>query len=125
LYADAELLIFQNRFPEAFSKLDSLTQQFPEHSLQDDVLYAKAQIYLQKREYTTAAEAYRDILETYPEEIRADNALFGLASLYEEHLGDPEKAMELYEKLFIDYSSSTFSVEARKRFRRLRGDDIQ
>jgi len=28
----------------------------------------------------------------------------------------------LYEKLFIEYSGSTFAVDARKRFRILRGD---
>lgn len=125
LYADAELLTFQNRFAEAFAKLDTLSQQFPKHTLQDDVLYAEAQIYLQQRDYQAAAAAFQNILDNYPEEIRADNALFGLAELYEEYLGDPEQAMVLYEKMFIEYSNSTFSVEARKRFRRLRGDDIQ
>ena len=39
LYAEADLLVFQNRFSEAFLKLDTLLQQFPEHSLDDDVLY--------------------------------------------------------------------------------------
>jgi hypothetical protein len=47
-----------------------------------------------------------------------------MAELYELQLNDPAKAMELYEKIFIDYSSSTFSIEARKRFRRLRGDNV-
>jgi hypothetical protein len=45
-----------------------------------------------------------------------------MAGLYENQLGDPDKAKELYEKIFVDYSGSTFSVEARKRFRILRGD---
>jgi TolA-binding protein len=67
---------------------------------------------------------YKQVIEKYPEEIRADNALFELAELYETHLNDIEKAKELYEKIFIDYASSTFSVEARKRFRKLRGDNI-
>jgi len=39
-------------------------------------------------------------------------------------LVDLEKAKTLYEKIFIDYSGSTFAVEARKRFRKLRGDNI-
>jgi hypothetical protein len=37
-------------------------------------------------------------------------------------LNDPEKAKSLYEKLFMEYSDSTFAIEARKKFRELRGD---
>jgi len=48
-----------------------------------------------------------------------------LAGLYENRLNDAEKAKELYEKVFIDYSGSVFAVEARKRYRILRGDTVQ
>lgn len=123
-YSQAELLVFQNRFQEAFDKMDSLLVAFPEHSLQDDVLYLKANVYKKKRNYEKAAELYEMIVEKYAEEIRADNSLFALAELYETHLNDIEKAKTLYETLFIDFSGSTFAVEARKRFRRLRGDNI-
>ncbi len=124
LYAEADLLIFQNRFDEAFAKLDELLFRFPSHSLEDDVLFAKAQVFKKKREYAAAAELLKIITEKHVEEIRADNALFELAELYELKLGEPEKAKELYEKLFVDFSNSTFAVEARKRFRKLRGDNI-
>lgn len=124
LYSDAELLIFQNQYDAAFAKLDTLVQRFPEHTLEDDVYYAKAQIYTKQRDYQSAIEMYNKIIENFPEEIRADNSLFELAELYETHLGDIEKAKELYQTIFIDYSGSTYAVEARKRFRRLRGDDI-
>ena len=125
LYADSDLLIFQNRFEDAFEKLDSLVAQFPEHTLKDDVYYAKAQIFIKQREYQKAAEMYEKIINEHPEEIRADNALFGLAGLYEIHLNDVEKAKELYEKIFIDHSGSTFAVLARKKFRELRGDVLK
>ncbi len=124
LYAEADLLTFQNRFDEAFAKLDSVLILFPKHSLDDDVLYARAQIYFKLKDYTKAAALYQEVVDKYPEEIRADNSLFALAELYEFQLNDIEKAMQYYEKIFIDYSASTFSVEARKRFRKLRGDNI-
>jgi len=123
-YADAELLVFQNRFEAAFAKMDSLLAAFPDHKLQDDVWYLKASIHKKKREWDQAAAMYQRILDEFPEEIRADNALFELGSLYENQLGDAEKAKALYERLFIEYSGSTFAVEARKRYRRLRGDDV-
>jgi hypothetical protein len=42
--------------------------------------------------------------------------------LYENKLKDPAKAMELYQDLLTKYPGSLFVVEARKRFRALRGD---
>ncbi|MDX1666743.1 MAG: tetratricopeptide repeat protein [Saprospiraceae bacterium] len=124
-YAQADLLVFQNKFEEAFDQLDQLLTQFPEHSLLDDVLYLKSKIFTKKREYRKAADALQRIIDNHSEEIRADNALYELAELYEKHLGDIEKAMQLYETLFIDYSGSTLAVIGRKNYRRLRGDDVQ
>jgi len=37
---------------------------------------------------------------------------------------DRNRITELYEKIIIDYSGSLYVVEARKRFRKLRGDVI-
>jgi tetratricopeptide (TPR) repeat protein len=122
MYAEAELLVFQNRFTEARENLMILSNLYPDHGLQDDILYLQAQILMKQRRYEDAARMFDEIVSKYPLEIRADNALFALAELYDQHLGDPEKAKELYERIFIEYSGSTFSVEARKRFRFLRGD---
>ncbi|MBP6825984.1 MAG: tetratricopeptide repeat protein [Saprospiraceae bacterium] len=125
LYSAAELLVFQNRFAEAFLKLDTLRSKFPEHSLQDDILYLEAQVFEKKREYEKAAALYKEVAEKYPEDIRADNSLYKLAQIYEFKLNDAEKAKPLYEKIFMDYSGSVFAVDARKRFRILRGDKVQ
>jgi tetratricopeptide (TPR) repeat protein len=125
LYAGAEMLVFQNRFDEAFQKLDTLHQAFPEHSLQDDIFYLEAQIWEKKRDWEKAAALYKAVADKYPEDIRADNALFALAQLYEKKLNDPEKAKALYERIFMDYSGSIFAIEARKQFRVLRGDKVQ
>ncbi|MCB0526206.1 MAG: tetratricopeptide repeat protein [Lewinellaceae bacterium] len=125
LYSGAELLVYQNRFDEAFLKLDTLRSEFPDHSLQDDILYLEAQIYAKKRDWEKAAKLYQEIVDKFPEEIRADNALFALAQIYETRLPDLEKAKELYERIFMEYSGSIFAVEARKEFRVLRGDKVQ
>lgn len=124
LYSNAELLIFQNRFEDAFAKLDTIKNEYSDHTLVDDVLYSEGKIHLKKRDYVKAAEKFQTIVDNHIEEIRADNALFNLAELYENQLNDKQKAKELYERLFIDMSNSTFAVEARKRYRALRGDEI-
>ena len=48
-----------------------------------------------------------------------------MAQIYELKINDLEKAKVLYEKIFLDYSGSVFAVDARKRFRILRGDKVQ
>ncbi len=125
LYSGAELMVYQNRFDEALQKLDTLRRDFPEHALQDDILYLQAQIATKRQDYALAARLYGEVVEKYVDGIRADNALFAMAGLYETHLNDKEKAKTLYEKVFIEYSGSVFAVEARKRYRILRGDTVQ
>lgn len=125
MYARAELEAFQNKYYKAFTTLDSIPEMFPGHKLEDDIWYLKANVYEKRKEWDKAVEKYQQIYTNYPEEIRADNAIFELAQIYEKVLVDEEKAMELYEKLFIDYSGSILAVEARKRFRVLRGDPVQ
>ena len=125
LFAEAELLFFQNRTEEAFEKLDSINNRFPGHTLADDVYFVKAESFSNQKNYLEAAEYYKKIISEHADEIRADNAIYALAQLYQHILGRPDEAKELYEKLFVDYSDSTFAIDARKNFRTLRGDNIQ
>jgi len=124
MYAEADLMIFQNKLDEALEIIQNLRMQFPEHKLEDDILYLEAQIHEKRKNYILAAEKYQLIVDNFPEEIRADNALYALAQLYEFKLNDPDKARTYYEQLFLEYNSSTFAIDARKRYRILRGDNI-
>lgn len=124
-FGQAELLAFQNKFDEALNKLDSIVFLFPNDDIVDDVIYQRARIYSSLKNWEQAIPLYQTIIDKYKEGIRCDNALFELAEIYELKLNDKEKAKSLYEKIFIDFSNSTFAVEARKRFRILRGDKLQ
>ena len=77
------------------------------------------------RRVARAIELYGQVVEKDTAGIRADNSLYAMAQLYETRLNEPEKAKDLYEKIFINYSGSVFAVEARKRYRILRGDKMQ
>jgi hypothetical protein len=65
-----------------------------------------------------------DIKALYPTDILADKAIYRLAELFEEKLEQPTKAKELYQLIITDYQDSLFATESRKRFRRLRGDNL-
>lgn len=124
LFADADLLRFQNREDEAIVKMDSLLANFKGHGLEDDVFFVKAQIAARRRQYQAAADFYQIIIDKYKEGILVDNAIFALAQLYETRLNDKTKAMALYDKIILEHSGSLFVVDARKRYRFLRGDEL-
>ena len=48
----------------------------------------------------------------------------GLKQVSEEVKTEIDKAKEMYERIIFEYPSSIYLVEARKAFRRLRGDDL-
>lgn len=123
-YAEAELLLFQNRFDDALLKLDSISTIFPQHTLADDIVMMRAKIALKKRDFTKAAEYLERIRERYAEDLLGDDATFMLAELYETVLNDKNRAMELYQDLLVTYKDSVLVVEARKRYRKLRGDEL-
>jgi tetratricopeptide (TPR) repeat protein len=124
LFAHADLLAFQNKDDQAKITLDSINTLFPNHALADDILYKKAQLELKHAKYVEAAALYEDILKNYGDDILGDDALFKLADLNENQFKNIEKAKELYQQLLEKYPGSLYVVEARKRFRKLRGDNI-
>lgn len=123
-FARSDLFRLQRQYDSSLVLLRQIKLDFPDHELLDDVIYREATIYRSLNALDKAVERYEYLIKNYPEAIKTDNALFELAELYDKKLMDPEKAKELYEKLFIDYDSSTFATEARKRYRRLRGDEV-
>lgn len=124
LYSQAEFAVFQNNFPLAFAKLDSLLDIYPDHALDDDVLFLKGEIEYKQQHFEKAAAYYEQVYTKYPDDIRADNALDQVARMNDNIFNNKEKTMQLYEKIFLKYADSTFADTARKRFRELRGDQI-
>ena len=57
-------------------------------------------------------------------DILVDDAHYFLAELYLNKLNNQEKAKEYYQKIIFDYPSSIYLVDSRKKFRLLRGDEV-
>jgi tetratricopeptide (TPR) repeat protein len=120
-YAAIELLIFQNKLDEAQKRLDGMLQKFPGHSLTDEIYFRKAGIYERTGKFEEAIASLQKIVNA-PPDILSDDALYRMAYIYEENLKDTQKAQELYNEFLVKHQGSIFVAEARKRFRKLRGD---
>jgi TolA-binding protein len=125
MFARADLLFFKKDYDAANESLDSIPKYFPQSSLKDDVLFSKYEIEMAKRNYAEAAKKLRELISDYGEDILGDDALFELALLEEEKLGNITTAMDLYKRLLTTYPSSLHVVESRKRYRMLRGDNLE
>jgi|UniRef100_UPI004049B49A tetratricopeptide (TPR) repeat protein len=123
-YAYAELMIFKNQSDKALNILDSINVLYPGNSLADDIFMAKSKIFIKNNEFNQAIEQLMGIIENYPTELWGDDAVFMLADIYETKLNQPAKALELFQKIITDFSGSLYVIEARKRFRKLRGDKL-
>ncbi len=123
-YARADLLAFQDRNTEAINALDDILTNHKGEKIEDEALLKQGEIYEKLQQYAKAEANYLKIIEFYNDDILADDAHFRLAHIYEEKLAHPEKAKAQYEAIIFNFADSIYFVEARKKYRSLRGDAI-
>lgn len=121
-YAAADLLAYQNKNQQAIDSLSHILLKHKGHPIEDEALFRQATLFEQMEKYEMAAQNYLNLLALENDDILIDDALFSLAELYDTFLERPDKAKNYYEKIVLDYPSSIYLVDARKRFRQLRGD---
>lgn len=122
LFSNADLLIEQQLYNKAISKLDTINKEFPYHPLEDEILWKKHYISIKKGNIDDAINYLEDIINNHSQDVLADNALFKLGNIYENVKLNKEKASECYKRILFEYPGSLFIVEARKRFRNLEGN---
>ncbi len=127
-YASIELLLYQNKTEEAIKRIELLrTNVVTGNSVDvkeilDDVYWLEANLRMKQGEFTESVALLQKILAEYPDDILSDDAYFLQGEIYELHLKEKEKAMEIYREFLNKYPGSVYAAEARKRFRNLRGD---
>jgi outer membrane protein assembly factor BamD (BamD/ComL family)/lipopolysaccharide biosynthesis regulator YciM len=124
-YAAVEQLVFQNKIAPAEAGLDALLRKYPGHALQDDALFLKAKLQRRTGDYAAAVATLAQITGNPKYDVLSDDALFLTAEIQDENLKDKAQAQALYQQVLTKYPGSIYVAEARKRFRRLRGDAVQ
>ncbi len=121
MYAKADLLLQQNKYNQALAQLDSIEAQYPFHSLVDEILFKKGEIYQKMQNWSKAIEYYNQVLVNFSQDILADDACYRIAQIYENNIGDKEKAANHYKKILFEFSGSLYTAESRKKFRTIKG----
>jgi len=117
-------LIFKKKNKEALKKLDSMKFNHKGQEIYDDVLWTQAKLYEEKGDYDKAIQNYMEIIDIPGEIVYKDDALFKMAKIYENKKENLMKAKELYKRITLDFPGSYWFTDARKAFRRLRGDEL-
>lgn len=123
-YARADLLEFQDKDAEAIAILEDILTNNKGEKIEDEALFKQGEIYEKTGDYAKAEANYLKLIELYNDDILADDAHYRLAKLYEEKLNQPEKAKQQYEEIIFHFADSIYFVDARKKYRTLRGDAI-
>lgn len=123
-YARADLFDFRNEPELALQSLDSILTTFAEHPIFQYVYYKKAGIKLKQGKYAEADTLLGLVYNQYPDGVLADEALNRCGDLNQKQLNNPAKAMDCYREIIDKYPASIFVPEARRQFRKLRGDNI-
>lgn len=121
-FAKADYLEYQNRNQEAIQAFQAILKQYKGQEIEAVTLLRLGQLYEKIGEFSLALAQYQSIIEQHSDGIYVDEALYFSAELYKNQLQLPDKAKPLYEKIIFNHQDSIYFVEARRKFRELRGD---
>ena len=121
-FAKADLLAYQNKNTKAIAVYNDLLKTYSGQNIEDDALFNLAKIYLREYEYEKAITSLQKLISIDRNGIFADDAYYLLAETYKNKIKDSVKASEYYQKIIFEKASSIYLVDARKKYRELRGE---
>ena len=122
LFAKGDFMLYQKRYADALVQFQTILTNHKGEEIEDETLLRIGQTYEKLSNPKEALSYYQQIIDQFPDSIYRDEALFFSAEIYHSKLQDSEKAKPLYEAVLFNHQDSIHFVEARKKFRQLRGD---
>ncbi|MBR1769017.1 MAG: tetratricopeptide repeat protein [Bacteroidales bacterium] len=114
-FAKADFLLYQNKYEQAKETLAIIENAYLSHPIFDEILFKKGQIAYKEKDYQTADSLWQNLLLKYGYDLMADDALWSLAQMQEYVFLNKEKALEYYQRIILDYPSSLYVPQARKK----------
>jgi outer membrane protein assembly factor BamD (BamD/ComL family) len=124
-FATAGLLLFQNKDSEAEALVDSISNAYPKHPLNDDLVMMRASIAMKHQDFPKALAHLKEVIEKYGKDVQGDDAVYKTAEIYYNDLHQPVEAKKYYEQLIIDYPGSTYAQAARQKLAELKAQGVQ
>ena len=121
-FAKGDYLLYQNRNQEAIAQFQQILKSFKGQEIESVTLLRLGRLYEKLGDNALALAQYQDIIEHHSDGIYVDEALYFSADIYNKQLQQPDKAKALYEKIIFSHQDSIYFVDARRKFRELRGD---
>ena len=121
-FARGDYLLYQNKSQEALSLFQDILKNFNGQEIESVTLLRLGKTYENLGDYSSALSQYQTIIDKHSDGIYVDEALYFSAEIYNKQLKDTEKAKPLYEKLVFHHEDSIYFVDARRKYRELRGD---
>lgn len=121
-FARADFLLYQNKKQESLAQFQQILKEHKGEEIEAVTLLRIGKIYEKLHDYNKALDSYNEIITNHKDGIYIDEALYFSAEIYADNLKDSEKAKPLYEQVILNHEDSIYSVEARKKYRQLRGD---
>ncbi|MCI4444081.1 MAG: tetratricopeptide repeat protein [Lentimicrobium sp.] len=121
-FAKGDYFLYQKRNQEAIAQFQAILKSFKGQEIEAVTLLRLGKIYEKQGEYNLALSQYQNIIAQHSDGIYIDEALYFSADIYNNKLQQPDKAKPLYEKIIFNHQDSIYFVDARKKYRQLRGD---
>lgn len=121
-FARGDYLRYQNKHDLALAQFKTILKEHKGDEIESVTLLRMGKINEKLGNYNEALRLYKEIIDIHAEGIYVDEALFFSAEIYQEQFKQPEVAKPLYEKMIFNHQDSIYFIEARRKFREIRGD---
>lgn len=121
-FAKGDYLLYQKRNQEAIVQFQMVLKNFKGQEIEAITLLRLGGIFEKLGDYVSALNQYQEIINHHADGIYMDEALYFSAEIENNKLHEPDKAKPLYEKIIFNHQDSIYFVDARKKYRQLRGD---
>lgn len=122
-FARGDYLMYQNKNDLALAQFSKILTEHKGDEIEAVTLLRMGKINEKLGNYNESLRLYKQIIDAHSDGIYVDEALFFSAEIYDEKLKQPELAKPLYEKMIFNHQDSIYFIEARRKFREIRGDN--
>jgi tetratricopeptide (TPR) repeat protein len=122
MFARGDLMLMQQNYQDAEKTYDTILTKYAKHSLTDEILLRKYELSYQQYKFDDASNFLMQMIAVDSSDILVDKAIYLLADLYQNQLDNQELAKQYFKLIITKYPGSLYAAEARKKFRKLRGD---